>query len=272
MNFTAVHPNGTVDAELAAAIAKLKTDDHGTGPANTAAAPPAVFDVTRYGARPCHEDHHGGGLQCQSSTAAFRAATMLAAKAAATGQRAEVLVPGPGTFTTGPFNISTRTTLTIEADAVVKGSTDVAEYTIIAPLPSYGSARDGSPPGCPKDGCHTRFQALVMVPPGSTDVILNGSGTLDGSGAFFWAERDHLKAGRPHLIEIHGATRVEVGGLTLLDSAFWTLHPVYSKDVHIHDLNISAPAPSPNTDGVDPGAPGKQPPLSCRSSLSADVR
>ena len=154
-------------------------------------------------------------------------------------------MPGPGTFTTGPFNISTRTTLTIEADAVVKGSTDVAEYTIIAPLPSYGSARDGSPPGCPKDGCHTRFQALVMVPPGSTDVILNGPGTLDGSGAFFWAERDHLKAGRPHLIEIHGATRVEVGGLTLLDSGFWTLHPVYSKDVHIHDLNISAPAPSP---------------------------
>ena len=90
-------------------------------------------------------------------------------------------MPGPGTFTTGPFNISTRTTLTIEADAVVKGSTDVAEYTIIAPLPSYGSARDGSPPGCPKDGCHTRFQALVMVPPGSTDVILNGPGTLHGA-------------------------------------------------------------------------------------------
>ena len=205
----------------------------------------SVFDVTHYGARPCAP----GGGACPSCTAAFRAATAAAAKAAlaSPGQRAEVLVPGPATYTTGPFNVSTRTTLLVQPGAVVKGSENLSEYTIIAPLPSYGSARDGRPPGCPKDGCHTRYQALVMVPPGSVDVILAGGGTLDGSGSFWWSKGGQLKAGRPHLVELQSATRVEVGPLTLLNSGFWTLHPVYSKDIHIHDLNISAPAPSPNT-------------------------
>ena len=211
-------------------------------PAVAAAVPAAVFDVTSFGARPCHQ-----GQPCPSCTAAFRAATAAAAKVAAVGRRAEVLVPGPGIYTTGPFNVSSYITLVVQPSAVVKGSVNIAEYTVIEPLPSYGSARDGQPPGCPTDNCHTRYQALVMVPPGSVDVALSGGGTLDGTGSFWWSQRGNLKAGRPHLVEIHSAMRVEVGPLHLLDSGFWTLHPVYSKDVHIHDLNISAPASSPNT-------------------------
>jgi hypothetical protein len=44
---------------------------------------------------------------------------------------------------------------------------------------------------------------------------------------------------------------------TLLNSGFWTLHPVYCQNVHIHDMNILAPdykAPgggAPNGDGID---------------------
>ena len=52
---------------------------------------------------------------------------------------------------------------------------------------------------------------------------------------------------RPGGTPSHNCSDVEVSGVELRDSAFWTLHPVYSKDIHIHDLNISAPAPSPNT-------------------------
>ena len=207
----------------------------------TGRAAPVVFDVTHYGARPCHE---GAGAQhrCPSCTQAFRTVAALATKAASkSSQRAEILVPGPGTYVTGPINITTRTTLSISPNAVLKGSVDVNEYNIIEPLASYGSSRDGY---------HARFQALVMVTPGSTDVVLTGGGTLDGSGSHWWAARDHLTAGRPHLIEIHTSTAVEVGYLTLLNSGFWTLHPVYSKDIHIHDLNISAPASSPNTVSV----------------------
>ena len=150
-------------------------------------------------------------------------------------------MPGPGTYITGPVNVTSRTTFNVTPHAVIKGSIDEAEYNIIEPLPSYGTSRDGP---------RSRYQALVMVTPGSTDVVLTGGGTLDGSGSHWWARRDNQVAGRPHLIEIHTSIAVEVESLTLLNSGFWTLHPVYSKDIHIHDLNISAPASSPNTVSV----------------------
>jgi len=38
--------------------------------------------------------------------------------------------------------------------------------------------------------------------------------------------------------------------VTLLDSAFWALHPVYVTGAFIHDVTIQAPADSPNTDGA----------------------
>ena len=88
------------------------------------------------------------------------------------------------------------------------------------------------------------------------DVHISGEGTLHGGGAWWWKKRASsstaLAAGRPHLLEIYNSSRVEVAGITLQDSAFWTLHPVYSHDVYIHDVNISAPADSDNTDGIDP--------------------
>ena len=34
---------------------------------------------------------------------------------------------------------------------------------------------------------------------------------------------------------------VVVTGVTLLNSAFWTFHPVYCRDVHIHHMEIQVP-------------------------------
>ena len=45
---------------------------------------------------------------------------------------------------------------------------------------------------------------------------------------------------------------VEIGNLNLQDSPFWTVHPYASRRVHVHDVNISSPPWSDNTDGVDP--------------------
>ena len=56
-------------------------------------------------------------------------------------------------------------------------------------------------------------------------------------------------------MEIRNCTDVEITGVTLKDSAFWTLHPVYCKDVHIHHMRIEAPScrnyACANTDGID---------------------
>jgi len=77
---------------------------------------------------------------------------------------------------------------------------------------------------------------------------------IDGNGKYWWDlhKSKHLKIGRPRLVELFNCSGVEVGGVTLKNSGFWTLHPVYSRNVWIHDLNITAPGDSPNTDGIDP--------------------
>jgi polygalacturonase len=93
-----------------------------------------------------------------------------------------------------------------------------------------------------------------MTVPGAQRIRLTGGGTIDGSGAYWW-ELFHSKSlehGRPHLVELYNSSDVTVSNLTLQNSAFWTLHPVYARGVHIHDLTITAPEDSPNTDGIDP--------------------
>ncbi|TSD01472.1 MAG: glycoside hydrolase [Parcubacteria group bacterium Athens0714_25] len=53
---------------------------------------------------------------------------------------------------------------------------------------------------------------------------------------------------RPNFIEFVGCRNVEISGLTIIDGPMWTLHPLYSENVYIHDLNIKTK--SHNTDGV----------------------
>ena len=218
----------------------------GTG-TGTAAAAAAVFNVEAYGAR----------TGSASNTAAFRAAIAAAAAAVAaaagTQTRATVLVPGPGVYLTGAFNLSTRLTLEVRVGATVKGITASAsagglafEFPVIDFLPSYGSNRD----------THTgtfRHQALLMVPFAAGAKVVGG-GTLDGNGAWWAAQRKAgaLDAGRPHLLEIFNSTDTELADVTLANSAFWTLHPVYSRGVHVHGVTIDSACDSENTDGIDP--------------------
>ena len=64
------------------------------------------------------------------------------------------------------------------------------------------------------------------------------------TGAYWWTRASRALnqgAGRPHLMELQNITGVEVTGVTLLNSAFWTFHPTYCKDVHVHHMTIQVP-------------------------------
>jgi polygalacturonase len=200
--------------------------------------PRHAYAVTDYGAV---------GDNRTVDTLAFRAALAAAAASAARNDPAHVLVPAPGIYLIGAVNISSDTIFEVESGAVIRGvpSRDPVQYPIVAPLPSYGTSRDVG---------YARYQALIMTVPGSQRVTLTGGGTIDGGGAFWWdlLHTKELKHGRPHLVELYNSSDVTVSHLTLQNSAFWTLHPVYARGVHIHDLTITAPADSPNTDGIDP--------------------
>lgn len=104
------------------------------------------------------------------------------------------------------------------------------------------------------------FVSLPPAPPvKESNVTIQGNGTIDGNGWYWYPFFHNVSAahhiGRPHLVELNNCTNVEITGVTLKDSAFWTLHPVYCKDVYIHHMRIVAPScrmyKCANTDGID---------------------
>lgn len=187
---------------------------------------------------------------------------------AAAGQEregAEVLIPKDGVYLTSPINVTSNVILRVDGN--LTGLRDEERYPIVDLLPSYGhdTSYEGLDAGGGLPVHHLRRHPLIWSV-NATNVTICGSGIIDGSGSF-WLEKYHnrtLRAGRPHLMEImHGNDITIAGpGLTLLNSGFWTLHPVYCNNVHIHDINIIASECEtwsdkphhlcgPNIDGID---------------------
>ncbi|KAG0475034.1 hypothetical protein HPP92_014720 [Vanilla planifolia] len=151
----------------------------------------------------------------------------------------------PGRWLTGPFNLTSCFTLFLHRDAVILASQDMNEWPIIDPLPSYGRGRD-APGG--------RYSSLIM---GSnlTDVVITGdNGTIDGQGDFWWAKFHHkqLKYTRGYLVELMYSDQILIFNLFFLNSPSWNIHPVYSSNIVVKGITISAPVHSPNTDGINP--------------------
>ena len=211
---------------------------------------------TRMGHGAVHDILRFGAAHARDSTGAI-----VAAIAAAT-HGDTVHIPTGHVFLTRPFNIS-KDGISLQIDGTLQGMTE--RWPIVPPLPTYGRDRDGAKPH--------RHQALIMLH-AAKHVALRGHGTIDGQGEWWWnARRSQPHAGRPHLIEVHSCAHVEIAGLSLVDSPFWTLHLYASEHVHVHRVIIRvharprpppppdgapaiyegmAPLFAPNTDGIDP--------------------
>eukprot|EP01134_Creolimax_fragrantissima_P001304 CFRG1304T1 len=81
------------------------------------------------------------------------------------------------------------------------------------------------------------------------NVTVEGGGTIDGAGEAWWTEKGPL---RPTLLGAIYVNGLVIRNINLVNSAFWTIHPLFSDHVLVTEVNISAPADSPNTDGIDP--------------------
>ncbi|CAL0311172.1 unnamed protein product [Lupinus luteus] len=157
---------------------------------------------------------------------------------------AKLFVPA-GRWLTGSFDLISHLTLSLDKDAVILGSTDIDDWPVVDPLPSYGRGRE-MPGG--------RHMSLIYGR-NLTDVVITGNnGTIDGQGSIWWNKfrNKTLDYTRPHLVELLNSTGVLISNLTFLNSPFWTIHPVYCSQVTIQNVTILAPLDSPNTDGIDP--------------------
>jgi polygalacturonase len=150
-----------------------------------------------------------------------------------------------GLWLTAPFNLTSHITLFLAKNAVILGATDEKYWPLMPPLPSYGHGREH--PG-PRYGSLIHGQNL-------TDVVITGhNGTINGQGKTWWNKykKKILKHTRGPLVQLMWCNNIEISGITMRDSPFWTLHPYDCKNVTIRKVTILSPSKAPNTDGIDP--------------------
>ena len=207
-----------------------------------------VFDITTFGAV--------GDGKADDTSAIRRAFAAAAAATLPTSTRCVVLFPFGQTFLSGPLNI-TRSNIVLRIDGTLRainannlrggGEYIRHEWPQILPLPSYQHS----------DDLHYLQHQAFLYGRDVDNVTITGVGTIDGSGSWWWEMFNQrngtaVPAGRPNLIQILNCTNLEISHVTMRDSPFWTVHPVYCTNVHIHHTIIRARMYAPNVDGIDP--------------------
>lgn len=86
------------------------------------------------------------------------------------------------------------------------------------------------------------------------NVTIVGEGLVDGQAQYseFWNDVKHLPYARPRLVFLMRCENIRFVGVSFKNTACWTLHPYFSKDLGFYDISIGNPKDSPNTDGMDP--------------------
>ncbi|MBI3877844.1 MAG: glycoside hydrolase family 28 protein [Verrucomicrobia bacterium] len=224
----------------------------------SAAVQTGAFDICSFGAVPDGQT---------KSTEAIRKAI------GAASERGGGTIHFPaGTFLTGPIHLVSNITLDLDAGAVVKFSTDFDDY-----LPMVPSRWEGVEV--------TNYSPLIYAQ-GASNIAIRGRGTLDGQGKAWWsflgkvkrADKDAPKTKgqeefrrlnpnavsstvnkgavldflRPPFIQPRNCTNLLIEGVTIINSPFWTVSPLYCDNVTIHAVTIHNPESGPNTDGINP--------------------
>ena len=218
-------------ALLAAALLPL--------PAFASTAKLPVFRANSYGAKP-----DGVTLDTQAIQTALDAA----------GKAGHAIVTfAPGTYLTGAIFVKSGTELHIPKGVTLRAVQNLKDY----PLEETRIA-----------GIDMRWPAAVINVYEQHNVRITGHGTVDGNGTFWWngywaLRKKDDKIGlrwaadyddrRPRLIEFYRSRHVQLTGLRLIRSPFWTVHICYSNHVVVDGITIrnNIGGRGPSTDGVD---------------------
>lgn len=154
-----------------------------------------------------------------------------------------------GTFLSGSFFFRPRTHLYLEKGATLKGSDDISHFDVI------DTRLEGQN--------LTYFAALVNVI-GVDGFTLSGEGKINGNGLRFWKsfwlrrqvnpQCTNLEELRPRLIYIADSKNVQLSGVRLENSPFWTTHLYRCENVKLLNLSIFAPhspVKAPSSDAID---------------------
>ena len=160
-----------------------------------------------------------------------------------------VIIVPKGVFHTSALFFKPKTHLFLEKGAVLKGSDDISDFPVMETRIEGETCK--------------YFPALINADR-VDGFTISGSGTIDGNGLSFWkafwlrrewnpkcTNKDEM---RPRLLYVSNSNDVQISGVTLKDSPFWTSHYYKCNNLKLLNLTIISPAKpvkSPSTDAID---------------------
>ncbi|MFT2009785.1 glycoside hydrolase family 28 protein [Pontibacter sp. 13R65] len=159
-----------------------------------------------------------------------------------------VIIP-KGTFLSGSLFFKKGTHLHLEEGGKLKGSDDISNFPVVMTR---------------MEGQTLKYFAALVNADGLDGFTISGKGTIDGNGLrywrSFWLRREfnpkttNMDEMRPRLVYISNSKNVQLSGVKLINSPFWTTHLYNSENVKLLDLYIYSPkepVKAPSTDAVD---------------------
>ncbi len=150
------------------------------------------------------------------------------------------LVVPEGVFLTGAIFLKPGVNLRIDKNGVLKGTVNSNDYPQVFTR---------------WEGVECEWTSALVNAFKMTGFKLTGEGTIDGSGDE-WMDKyprgtRELHVGRPRLIAIQNCTDVLVSDISLKNQACWGLFILYSKNVEVENLHITAKHNIISSDGID---------------------
>lgn len=172
----------------------------------------------------------------------------------------------PGIYQMKPLLLKSNMTLYIKKGAHLIYSTNRLDYPV---LDEYiNDVNIGTWEGMP---AKTFAGPITLIQKENVKIV--GEGTIDGNAqnGDWWIDHRNIKiAARPRNLFINHSNNILFQGLKICNSAAWTIHPFYSDNIKLIDLDVKAPSDSPNTDGCDPESSSNIDIIGCKFSVGDD--
>ncbi|SDG15887.1 rhamnogalacturonidase [Epilithonimonas hungarica] len=160
-----------------------------------------------------------------------------------------VVVVPKGTFLISSIFFKQGTHLHLENGAKLKGSDDINDFPVVTTR---------------MEGQTVKYFPALINADGLDGFTISGKGTLDGNGLrfwkSFWKRREwnpkctNMDEMRPRIIYVSNSKNIQIEGITVKNSPFWSTHYYKSDFVKLLNLTIlapKAPVKAPSTDAVD---------------------
>ena len=168
-------------------------------------------------------------------------------KAAAAG--GGVIIVPKGVFLSGSIFFKPNTHLHLEEGAKIKGSDDISDFPVVTTRIEGQTVK--------------YFPALVNADK-VDGFTLSGKGTLDGNEErywkAFWLRREwnpkctNMDEMRPRVLYVSNSNDVQISGVNLINSPFWTSHYYKCDNLKILGVTFTAPKEpvrAPSSDAID---------------------